>query len=608
MIFVKKSITYVLLLVGLNSCIYKNSEVFINPIQPPTATTDAAKIDLNNVVTPVLIHKPTTFSFSVTPTNRSDYRAKIKIDDTQRFDLKSSTGTFYFTVDPLLVGNGDKKVSVEVTYLSKSNSLSGQLGLETLTFSREWAISVDIVPPNMLSRPNVYLADGRSMIAWSSPNRFSFLELIILRRYLDKLGSVLKTDSIKISDLRTTSFHDASYVGGPVTYRIDLKGYKFYVQGQETTFNVTPLSYVLDPMASIPKLNWEKSPLYNNDITILLGGEFRPDLPGSSSFDVRFGQPDYTYLRIKANNPPPGFLGQYIFEEKIVIYKGIKVPQINAVVFLSSENSYLIVSGNSTLYKIDATTLQISGSLALNTSNFLRLVSSENDQFIYLQSGTTLTRVSSNLNIIYSVDLVNILGSRPQDLFVTSLSNDNIVAIKLMGTSLREDNIAIDLNQNKTVWKQVANYRAQPMISPNGEYIYLDGALYNKANWSVPLGVLTGSNASSSVFFRQGGYNQLFVDQYGGVGSYVYDLNLPPTNGQFNPIESVPSYKYDRFTDSFFNLKILYPTNYLAEGYVFEGVNLAQVRFFDLIFSETNFDNVKYLNGHLFHFSGFYLP
>ena len=174
------------------SCIYKNDEIFVHPVNPPSATNSS--INLNNVIEPIIINQPTQFSFTVSPAGKEFYEAIVKVDGSSVAQLSSSTGIFGFTINPEIVGDGTKKLQINVEYLSLSPSLAGQLGQETITFSNEWSITIDTTPPSPNPAPQVYIDNGKSMISWTSPDKFTFTELIIYRRYLDNNNNIISWD------------------------------------------------------------------------------------------------------------------------------------------------------------------------------------------------------------------------------------------------------------------------------------------------------------------------------------------------------------------------------------------------------------------------------
>lgn len=584
------------------SCIYKNDEIFVHNVNPPSVTNSS--INLNNVVEPIIINQPTQFSFTVSPAGKELYEATVKVDGSSVAQLSSSTGVFGFTINPEIVGDGNKKLQISVEYLSLSPSLAGQLGQETITFSNEWSITIDTTPPSPIPAPQVYIDNGKSMISWTSPDKFTFTELIIYRTYLNSNNNIIARDSIKIPNHHLTTFHDASYVGGPVKYRIDLKGFKYYIVGAESFFNITPLSFSLDSSVPDPITTWSISPLYNNDIVILSGNETYPiNEPGQiiSNF-IAFGQEPLLSFKIKANNPPPSYLPKYEYDFSTRIYRGIRLPAFKNMEYHVSKNVYLLLS-TSKLYKLDANNFAVTDSIALPPTPNGNLVSSNNTEHIYLYNNDRLNEVNvDNLSLGQEINLKTITGSANQGfIYPPSLSDDNIITFQFVNK-----NFAVDLNMAQVVWQKNAIGRSS--ISPNSEYIYFNSSIYgNKdTNWSTLLGTISSSSINYCKFWQTDKI-QIMAYRFFNNPTEIIDLSQGPDGmGVYNLSFTIPyNYQLDRHSQNFYKIS---PDGggVFGDGYAYNSTTLEEVRKLSNIYIQNS--GIFYINNHFFHSNGFVIP
>src|SRR5688500_7640757 len=104
-----------------SSCVYENNETYLNPVLPPDGA--GAAINLNNTTDLIEINKPTMFSFQVQPDGKGSYNAAITVGNFHKELFASTTGEFFFTIDPALTGDGTKILKIEAVYPSLSPSL-----------------------------------------------------------------------------------------------------------------------------------------------------------------------------------------------------------------------------------------------------------------------------------------------------------------------------------------------------------------------------------------------------------------------------------------------------------------------------------------------------
>jgi hypothetical protein len=590
---------------ALFSCQYENNDIYVNPINPPTNA--GASVNLNNVSEPIVINSPTWFNFSTTPSGKELYQATVKVNGTQLFSLSSTTGEFSFVLDPSVTGNGNKELTIDVRYASLSPSLAGQLGIESLVVSNNWDVTIDTTPPSRLASPQVYLEDGKSMVKWNTPDRFTFTELIVIRSYLSANGNVVARDSIKIEDRNTTLIHESSYVGGPVTYRVDLKGYKYYVPGSETSFNVTPLRFTLDSLSTIQKLSYDISPLYNNDIAIVVDGISRPpDESVTYSYDGIFGTLTELEFRVVATHPPPSFFAPHRYTIRVAVYKGIKIPSFEDIEYIPSENIYLL-STSTAILRLDGNTYEVTGTYLYPNHIGRNLLASANGEYVYIYGVDKLYPLdykSPNLSVGTPINLTTITGVWNQGLiYEPEISTNNIITFSLAATSKV---FAADLNTSQIVWQ--ATGFGRPIISDDAAYIYFKGSVYKNENnsWGTFIGTVSQANNELNAYFKQvAGVAKVAVATFGPGDVYIYNPSIPVANSILNPESNIPYYyQYDKHSQQY--LALVNASSSLANGFIYDSETLEQTNSLQwiVLYSGT----ARLCNGHIFHSNGYIWP
>jgi hypothetical protein len=434
----------------------------------------------------------------------------------------------------------------------------------------------------------------------NKPTKTNFSELVLLRMYY-KDNVQIHRDSIKISDFNTTIFHDASYVGGPVRYRVDLKGYKFYIQGEETSFDVTPLRVKLDSISTPPRIYWNKSSLYNNDIRIIAFNQSFPvNQPGTVDTYARIGQPDYTTVLVAANNPPPSqVFSAFQLEIRKEIYVGIKIPAFSEAAYVASLHAYFLVSQN-LLYKIDDQTYQVSGVLNFSTSK--RFVVSRNGTYAYLYSGSELQRVDLNsMSITDQINISDITQVYYQGVSSPTVSDDNMLSYSMDAFK----QYVIDLTNKTIVWSKDARWYNSATISPDGQYLYWNQTVYKKngGNWDTAIGTITlPPDYLVNAAFRSDTKNQLIVSTTAS-GIDLYDVASTSISGPTRVSTNSFSFRYDTSTETI--MYTTYINGYLGDGVVVNANTNAEVRTLSAIY---NPQSMVYLNGHFFHTTGAIIP
>lgn len=576
------------LIYALSGCIYENEGSYVNPVQPPDP--GLTRINISNIGERALF-KPVLVTLDVSPSDKGEYTALVEVDGVTMATPTSTYGTLAFVLNTQVLTDGEHTLRVTVYFPSLSPSLAGQLRAEYIQAVTEYKFRVDKAPPARMKAPAVSIEDGKSMLRWKKPEKFNFNELVIVRMYY-KSGSHLDTDTLKLADPAVEVFHDASYVGGEVRYRIDIRGYQYVIQGEEANFNINPVPFTIEEKIGPPVLNIPKSPLYNNDIrmNVYYFNSYPLNQDNVIPTYVRFGQPDIVPVTVYPTSPAPG-QEFYRYSFNIPVRAGKQIPAFDFVKFIPGANAYLMSARNQ-VYKVDGTSFQTLASISLPRD--VGIVCSQDGNHIYAYGYDQLYKLNaSTLSVVETIDLTALVGVNQGLMYAPSVSNDNVMAIALYGQQKKQ---LIDMNSRLILENKTA--MDMPVLSPDGQYLIVDRVIYKKSNdnWNTVHANVPGSNLYSAGF-RQDSKNELLVINNGMLE--VYDL--PSMAQKTVPSVALTYLNYDSNTETYF-----VPTgSSIGDTKVIDANTFEEV---GTPVTTWEISNVRYVNGHFFHRSGSVMP
>lgn len=583
-------------LIVFSGCVYQTEdEIYFDSIAPPDGSD--AFIDLGTTDQPIVLKQPTTFQFRVNPRGKKAYQVKVAIDFYPVYSETLTQESFTFSVDPADFQEGTRTMSIVVTYLTGSSSLAGQLDAETLTFQQDFTVVIEKIPA--APKPQVYIEDGRSMISWDPPANDNFSNLVIRRRYFGNENSSAVIRDLTVPDKHAVVFHDADYRGGDVSYSIILIDGDLRSESEPTFFHIDPLKVKVDSLASpYPVMSWEQSPLYNNDIEITIVGQpSHPiDQPGELEFPMTFGTTKKITMAIVPIAGPPG--DGYTIVKQVAM--GVSIPEFTSVHYYPADNSYVFLDHN-TLRKVNADTWE---ELATASASGNLLVSEDHLSSYYLTSALQIVKFDPvSLSTISSFNLGDVSGM-PANLGLLGrgrVTNDNLLACRLDGGE-----VVIDLAAHSILWS--ATSRNMPELTPDGNLLFHQGTLYSRTDggWNTVAGSLNSWTSDWPVVFRQNDENQMFMK----TALEIMVFNLDAANGgALTPerIESISSLGKQIIYQSESNtIRINRSVDGAEALYIYDANTFEVVR--TSPGTSSSLSATVFVNGHLFHKSGFYLP
>ena len=582
---------------SLIGCVYQNDDdVWFESLEPPDGSD--AGISIGNLTEPIGLYQQTDFQFSLQPPGREYYNVVVTMDSKTVLSVTRDRPSVFFTLDPADYGDGIKTLSIRVMYPTNSPSLAGRLGAEVIVYTRNFEVLIDKTPPDLVPAPEVYIEDGRSMIRWEPPAKYNFTELVIHRTY--ESPGPGQSQILKVADLKSTVYHDASYVGGKVRYKVALNSPFFQSVSEETEFEAIPIKATVDSLADpFPKIAWTKPILYNNNLVVNVKLDFGTYThpiteAGDQEIPVTLGNSRAARVEVFPVNDQ----FRYTYGITKHVYKGIKIPPFNSMAYHAGSDKYIFLDDDS-LKLTDAETFQLEKATLASG----RLLVTPDGQDLYLLTGSQISRIDPlTLVPITSFDILDIPGTPSGIYRVGDLTDDHLLVCQFNNYDIG----VLDLDNQIILWSD--NDETIPLLSSKGDYMCYKGSLYkrNGQDWNITLGSLSDLGPELNIAFRQDSRNQMFVQTYTEL--YTYDLDEISQSGIFSPettrqLSAVGQRILYQSPDEILILNDQQPTM---------AVSVYNANTFDLIArdlgSDPELNSKLYYNGHFFHVNGYYQP
>ena len=484
-------------LVIWGSCTYVPDEEIFNDIPGPVVNN----ISLTNQTDTVYLFEKSSLSLPLHAPGKEVYKYKVMVGE-EYVSSYYNSGKLTFELDPAEFPDGIYPLTVEVILSTGTGSLADKLKKETVVFSKQYYVNIDLSPPARVSAPAVTVEDGRLIIRWDRAEKENFREYKLLKLYQDR-DKRTKTDTLYTGDFNTGYFHDSLYTGGKVEYRIDIKGYNFYVAGEGKSFELDPIKLKVSLVdEKTVKISWSEFALYNNKLAFRIAktnyAAYYLSYSGTGyyyqartisaekegevliNFEERFGNPELYEFRIVPDHEDWYHLNNYSEHEEIGI--GTRIHRFSEVAFSpSAEKMYLIHpldrEGQAVrLFSYDLNVMKPIDSLDLQLTAFHKLLVSENGMHIYVADkvGPDIRLLQVNptdLSLRETTSISGMLGtSLDHYAVVTPPSNNNRIVV----SANFQYNTVIDMNQKAISWQSEAGMTVdnEVCISPNGEYVF----------------------------------------------------------------------------------------------------------------------------------------
>jgi len=252
------SIVCILVILIMNACYHPIGENFTRIEEPDSS---ALTINLDNIVDTIRIDKSTLFSFTIS--NRSLLeKCSVYVDGKSYSSINNTPGELMFNIDPYKIGDGIHKLELRALFRTGTGSLADMAENEKMTTSRQWVLIVDTVPPTARIITQIDSSQGTLTIRWNPYEKWNFKSYTIHREYYHEKGS--ESRLITLTDQASTEWTDDKYVGGLITYQINIATIGHNVTGQPTYIRSRTVARAeLLPSKKI-KLSWKKPTFYKN--------------------------------------------------------------------------------------------------------------------------------------------------------------------------------------------------------------------------------------------------------------------------------------------------------------------------------------------------------
>ena len=545
----------------LISCSYAPEDENLVSVSSPSPNSSISLLEHGQVIE---LYEKKTIHFRVSPNDKRSYHAEIFIDNLYETSGTATSGDFYFTLDPKKFDNGKREGKIIVSYPSGTGSLADRLDEETVTTERTFQVLIDNVPPLPIEKPFVAIQNGKLMVSWKKPLKTNISYYMIYRRYYQG-DKILFTDSIKVPDLATIQYYDASYVGGKVSYQVNLKGGNFYQPGVPEFFDCVPVEISFSGDLDIPQFSITKSLLFNYENTIEM--RMTGDRNGSKlvtllsasvipTNNVKFGSEIKYQFNIVSRSTSSYEKPSYTIDR--TAYQGVRIKKFILLQYAPKYAAYYLSTrdnsngGTVKIYKLDAASMTITDSLVYSSHTTPYLIFSRNNDHNYVQSDD-LKLKKLDLNTLDVIEEINLghLASTNESIDIeswTTVTDDNIFAF-----DTDKKAFIVDLTTKATLWTQTSYL--SPSLSADGTYLFFNGYLYKgnpSLGWTQVVSRITA--ADEGLIFRGDSDKAILFGSSSRL--YSYDLTSPPNGGVYliskqTTLNLIAPY-YDPLTDTYY--------------------------------------------------------
>ncbi len=469
------SILFLYLSLVYTACTFDpQGEYFVDVDENPTI---AVRVDLNTAQDTISLIEPTTFSYSIDVGQRTLNSLEIWLGD---YLIETSTENFGdFSLRPENYQTGAYELRLLFNANSGTGSLADELGAQILTGERVWLIQIDNDPIAPILIQEVKPDNGRLLIKWNTYEKPNFYQYSIHRNNASTPFAI-------IDDQLQTFVYDSLYVGGNVTYRVDIQGYKQRSQGTVFTYsdNYPQLKVAANDRVSTVTLRWDESMYHANfgSYTLFkLENSSPPTLiktltnvnDTSITIDnVHFGGP-IRFKLITSAHPTP-FSGAEGTSVSVVM--GQPFHAFTELQYVPQNQSYYLQRWDS-IFRFDEQVLTSpAAALGIDSQSsgfFNRLSISEDGQYAYLNEVGTITELDPmtlSLGVKYPVeDLLGYTVS-PLRLMVSNQNQLSFRSAYIVPGGVRADSTwYIDMNKGAAVLS-LADTRVT-CLSKSGKYL-----------------------------------------------------------------------------------------------------------------------------------------
>ena len=260
---VRQVIQTLILSVVIFSCLEPQGDHY-EPIKSPEESDITINLSGVNGDDTVYIDGVTNFTYEVNGFPLMLLGAEVKLND-QSVNIGPFAGNS-FTIDPRQHPEGFHKMHVKLIARSESGSLASRLSEERIQISVELNAILDSTPAEEAEIIKIDTTGGTLVIHWNKYKKRNFASYTVRKQCAQSYDSynLYQCEEVVITDPSTTSWTDHGYVGGRVTYTVDITTHLQATFGKLREYWWKPKFTTEVDNKGNATIRWRKPPFYNN--------------------------------------------------------------------------------------------------------------------------------------------------------------------------------------------------------------------------------------------------------------------------------------------------------------------------------------------------------
>lgn len=530
-----------LLLLSLTACLFEPEGKFYKEIKEKDYSV--LSINLNVADDTLYISKRTQLSYSMQAPDFTIVEVRATLNEETIYSNTALDNIIYF--DPHVFGSGTYLLTLSLVVQSGTGSLADRFGVEHVQAWRSFVVIIDVTLPEPITITRLDTTDGTLTIHWDPYTRRNFESYLVVKScsYDNYYYTDCEIEEIFSKDV--SSWTDEAFVGGYVSYRIDIKVAEQYVRGVTKNYKWIPKSSFTIGPDNKATLHWDKPKFYRNTKSVLFQNP--PFLASEFS--------DTVYLR-----PDDLLLGLYYNECKVTFTSAGNNQSYNFTIphYLGDRHDYPSV--RPTLYNKKDKVFYGHTSSSWTSAAVVMKENLSHLHWISTYSTYHSLAISPNGEHLITQQFANDIGTLNEtDPLTLELSNQKILTTLtgfselsvsdngLIACRSYDENVVYKLPHYEKVFSKSSEHRPIA-ISASGEYLFNHSILYHFDGTAFQeTGVVNNETAIVKAIFTP--EEELIIAYYNGLINVLNPDNLQVIKSIQVPLNPLIELKYDEMSN-----------------------------------------------------------
>lgn len=456
-----------LLFLSLSGCLFEPDGKFYKKITEKDFSS--LSVNLNVADDTLYISKRTQLSYSMQAPDFTIVEVRATLNQESIYTSTALENIIYF--DPHVFGSGTYLLTLSLVVQSGTGSLADRFGAETVQVWRSFVVIIDVAPPEPITITRLDTTEGTLTIHWDRYTRWNFESYVVVKSC--SYDNYYFTDCVieEIFSNEVTSWTDENFVGGYVSYRVDVKAAEQNARGITKNYQWIPkTSFTIDENSEAT-LHWDKPLFYKNTKSIRLENppgiltEFQDTLyhrPELLRLGLYYG--DFNVVFTSGNEQNYKFTVPHYLGERF------EYPSVRPTLYNKKENLYYGYDHlNSGLIVMDD---NLSSLHRQHRSDYHVMAISPNGEFLITHQSDNTSRSIGTANP-FTLETSNVMDL-PQFTWYSELSVSDNGLIACRGYN---ENVVYKLPDYEIIFSQPSQ-NDPIIISGNGDYLFNNSTLY----------------------------------------------------------------------------------------------------------------------------------